>query len=485
MPAQETSNPEIRRTLGTFSIVLMVVAATAPLTVVAGTQPLVMTYTDNISIPVYYLVVGLILVVFSVGYTTMSKFVPNAGAFFSYIQAGLGKRMGLGAATMALLSYMLICIAVIAYLGYATASAITLFFPGVTVPWWICAFAWWAFIAFLGYHNIELSSKVLGFFLVAEVAVITILDVAIVGSGGGAGLDLAPFAPSNFLSGNPGLGLMWAVFGFIGYEATAVFRSEAKDPDKTIPRATYISVAFIAAFYGISAWCNVMGVGSAGALEAAYATQDAYMLDLAAVYVGQWLYDVMQCLLVTSLFACALSLHNVATRYTFMLSRVHVLPAPLGKVNGRHFAPSNASALISGVSLVLLAVVTVIGLDPLVVYAWFANAATLGLVSLQMLTSFSVIVFFRSHAREEGRWHTLVAPALSGLALAAITALVIVNFPTLTGDVVSAVVMGVLIPVSYLVGFLVAGHMKKAKPRDFAALSSLVVGEPVLAGAES
>ena len=35
------SSPQIKRTLGVFSIVLMVVAATAPLTVVAGTQPLV------------------------------------------------------------------------------------------------------------------------------------------------------------------------------------------------------------------------------------------------------------------------------------------------------------------------------------------------------------------------------------------------------------------------------------------------------------
>ena len=120
------SSPQIKRTLGVFSIVLMVVAATAPLTVVAGTQPLVMTYTENNSIPVYYLATGAILLLFSVGFTKMSGHVPNAGAFYSYIQAGLGKTMGLGAATMALLSYVLICIAVLAYLGYATANTIAL-----------------------------------------------------------------------------------------------------------------------------------------------------------------------------------------------------------------------------------------------------------------------------------------------------------------------------------------------------------------------
>lgn len=129
------SSPQIKRTLGVFSIALMVVAATAPLTVVAGTQPLVMTYTENNSIPVYYLATGAILLLFSVGFAKMSGHVPNAGAFYSYIQTGLGKTMGLGAATMALLSYVLICIAVLAYLGYATANTIALFAPAIEVPW--------------------------------------------------------------------------------------------------------------------------------------------------------------------------------------------------------------------------------------------------------------------------------------------------------------------------------------------------------------
>lgn len=472
-------SPQIKRTLGVFSIVLMVVAATAPLTVVAGTQPLVMTYTENNSIPVYYLATGAILLLFSVGFTKMSAHVPNAGAFYSYIQAGLGKTMGLGAATMALLSYVLICIAVLAYLGYATANTITLFAPSITLPWWLCAIAWWAAIAFLGYRNIDLSSKVLGVFLVLEVLSVTILDAAIIGTGGAEGLSLAPFAPSNFLSGVPGLGLMWAFFGFIGFEATAVFRNEAKDPEKTIPRATYIAVAFIALFYGFSGWCLVMGAGADGALAFAQEAQDAYALQLAAMYVGQWLYDVFQCLLVTSLFACALALHNVASRYTFTLSQVKVLPRFLGEVHPRHFAPSAASLAISITTFALLAIVTIANLDPLTVYAWFANTATLGLLLLQMLTSISVVVFFRRGNHQGSLWRCAIAPAAATVCLAFVASVVLSNFADLTGDMVSAVVMGALIPLSYLAGMAVAARMKKTRPTDFSNLSSLVSGKSV------
>lgn len=471
---EKGGTPEVKRTLGVWSIVMMCVAAAAPLTVVAGTQPLVMIYTENISIPVYYLATGLILVVFSVGFTTMSNFVPNAGAFYSYIQAGLGRKLGMGSATVALLAYVLICISVMAYLGYATSGAIALFFPELEIPWWICAFAWWAFTAYLGYHNIDLSSKVLGFFLIAEVAAVTILDVAALAHGASTGLDLAPFAPSNFLSGAPGLGLMWAFFGFIGFEATAVFKKEAKDPERTIPRATYITVAFIALFYGFSGYCLVSGVGSEGALAYALETEDAYALELAAAYVGQWLYDIIQCLLVTSLFACTLSLHNVASRYTYMLSSVKVLPEWLGRIHEKHLAPSNASLCITAISLILLGIVTLVGLDPLVVYAWFANSATLCLVLLQLLTSVSVIVFFRSHECRKGVLHTVVAPALAAAGLALVAGIVIVNFPDLTGSMVSALIMGAIIPLAFLVGFGIAARMEKKSPFDYVNLATLV-----------
>ena len=111
---------------------------------------------------------------------------------------GARETMGLGAATMALLSYVLICIAVLAYLGYATANTIALFAPAIEVPWWVCAIAWWAAIAFLGYRNIDLSSKVLGVFLVLEVLSVTILDVAIIGTGWKRRAQPRSFLPEQF-----------------------------------------------------------------------------------------------------------------------------------------------------------------------------------------------------------------------------------------------------------------------------------------------
>ncbi|MCV7063790.1 hypothetical protein H7I76_32770, partial [Mycolicibacterium vaccae] len=50
----------------------------------------------------------------------MSKFVPNPGAFYAYVTAGLGKHAGLGGAFLAIFAYWLIATATYAFLGSAT-----------------------------------------------------------------------------------------------------------------------------------------------------------------------------------------------------------------------------------------------------------------------------------------------------------------------------------------------------------------------------
>ncbi|GAA3367115.1 hypothetical protein GCM10020367_68800 [Streptomyces sannanensis] len=45
-------------------------------------------------------------------------------------------------------------------------------------------------------------------------------------------------------------GMFVLVLGaFIGFEGTAIYSEEAREPKRTIPRATYLAVAFLALFY--------------------------------------------------------------------------------------------------------------------------------------------------------------------------------------------------------------------------------------------
>src|SRR5258705_3174560 len=93
-----------RNRLGIPSVVFFVVAAAAPLTVIAGAVTTGYGVTGFGGIPVAFVTVTLILSVFAVGFVAMSRRIVNAGAFYTYVAQGLGRPAGVGAAWVALLA---------------------------------------------------------------------------------------------------------------------------------------------------------------------------------------------------------------------------------------------------------------------------------------------------------------------------------------------------------------------------------------------
>ncbi len=143
------------------------------------------------------------------------------------------------------------------------------------------------------------------------------------------------------LTGSPGIGLMFAIAAFIGFEATAIFRDEAKDPARTIPRATYVAVIGIGVFYTLASWALVMAWGPSGVVAQAAENPGAMILITTATYVGPIGEIIMNVLLITSMFACVLSFHNVITRYQHSMSNAGALPDRLGAVLPKYFAPTS------------------------------------------------------------------------------------------------------------------------------------------------
>jgi amino acid permease len=61
--------------------------------------------------------------------------------------------------------------------------------------------------------------------------------------------------------GDFGIEMTIAVHPFSGFEATAIYRAENSDPDRTISRATILVVLFIGFFYGFSSWALITALG--------------------------------------------------------------------------------------------------------------------------------------------------------------------------------------------------------------------------------
>ncbi|WP_111895367.1 APC family permease [Acinetobacter sp. MB5] len=459
--------------LGILSIVFMVIATAAPLTVMVAVTPLIITLGNGGGVVFDIMVATIIMLLFSVGFVAMSKYIDNAGAFYAFIQKGLGRSLGLGSASLAWVSYLFILIALEAYIGVAFSDLLKNFL-GIEIPWWILSLLVISIVGYLGYRHIELSSKFLGVALVAEIAVVLIVDLLFFQKNGVTGLASSAFSMNVVSSGSIGLGIMFAIFGFIGFESTVIFREEAKDPQKTIPRATYLAVILVGLFYCLSTWCLVSIVGPDKIM--AFTTQhgeNTYLL-VAEQYLGKFFSDIILVLLVTSLFACILSLHNVVVRYQYVLGKFGVLPSGLSKVHVKHNSPYMSSATQSVSSFVILGTLIFFQWDPVAnIYTWGAMAGTLGYMFILSLTCISVVVFFLKN-KEGSLWKTFIAPMLGLLGLLFCLGMAIINLPALVGDsTIVAKVVGLVLVCTFCLGVLIANIMKIKSPQKFDRLKEL------------
>src|SRR5919107_1908654 len=65
--------------LGTGGLLFSVLAATAPLMVVAGVMPTTFAVMGIVGQPLLFVLLGVVLVLFGIGYAEMSRHVHNAG----------------------------------------------------------------------------------------------------------------------------------------------------------------------------------------------------------------------------------------------------------------------------------------------------------------------------------------------------------------------------------------------------------------------
>jgi len=467
---EQSSEARLSGNIGAIGIAMMVVATAAPLTVMAGVAPLIIGYGNGAAAPMNAIVVAVVMLLFAIGFVSMSKYIDNAGAFYAYIQKGMGRIFGLGSASLAVFSYTLILIALEAYIGFVLSDAVANIF-NVALPWWLYTIGVVAFVGVLGYRNIEVSTKVLGVALILEIAVILLLNLSVISNVGMSGIDSTPFELSTFLSGSPGLGILFAIFGFIGFESTVVYREEARNPERTIPLATYIAVIFIGVLYFISMWCVVLGVGTDDLLRVATGNAEGMYLDLVTAYLGSAMHDVSQVLLITSLFAVVISIHNIVARYKYILGNCGVLMAKLGKVHDVHASPYVASAVQTFVSVSLLLTAAILGLDPVTqTYAWGAATGTLGYMVIVALACLSVIIFFAKYPEPSHALKTKVAPSLAFIGLLGFLYIALNNLSALTGSeghAVNVTIISLLI-LSFLIGSGGAVFMMLKAPQRFA-----------------
>ncbi|VXC15288.1 Amino acid permease-associated region [Burkholderia sp. 8Y] len=474
---EPTPSTELRKgALGLGFIVFFVISAAGPLVAIAGGYPLGIMLGNGAGTPSLLVATVAILLLFAACYTAMARHVTNAGGFYAFTARGLGGTAGGAAAWIALLGYNTMQIGLYGMFGAVSAGFMSTHF-GIDAPWWVYSLIALVSIAVLGYRQIDLSAKVLSLLVMGEYVVVLLLDIAILRSGGAHGIDLTSFSPRVFTSGTPAIGFLFCFATFIGFEATTIYSEEAKDPQRTVPLATYISVLLIGAFYCFSVWCMIVGAGANDIVKTLTALADptTFLYSLSDHYANHALTTAMSVLFITSVYAGLLAFHNSASRYFFASGREGLLPKALGRTHVRHGSPHIGSIAQSAVALVVVVAFIVLRADPvLTLFSWLTNVATLCIIALMALSSAAVFVFFkRLPSRDESVLRVAVFPVISGLALAVVLVLAIVNFPLLTGaGATLSYALTALLPIFAVAGILAARSLKRRDRASYERLGS-------------
>ncbi|MDZ3992559.1 APC family permease [Pseudomonas sp. Teo4] len=471
--SEKSRNVRLIGSMGVPALVLTVLAFSAPMSVVEGFLPLAIGFGGPGAV-FAVLITTIVLLLFASGYVTMARHVPKPGAFYAFISAGLGKITGLGAAFLAVFGYMCVIGGSFIFLGLNIENLIESM-VGIHSSWVFWAVFGWAVVGVLGYFHIELSAKILSVAMVFEVLIVVIFNCFVLGKGGAEGLQISPFTPSAFSQGNMATTLLFAILVFMGFEATALFRDEVREPNKTIPRATYGAVLFIGVLYTFSTYSLVSAYG-VDAWEVAKNRPTEMFAQAAGHFVAPVFTQIAYVSVVISIFAAVLAIHNVISRYVFSLAVDKVLPRSLAKIHKKHCSPYIASLVVSVV--VGLAMIPGLGSIPgEVLYGVVTGIGAIAVIFLMGLVSCAVVAWFLINGTPKGvsKFKTFWAPGFSAIMLIGTTIFACVHLEVILGgepsqnDWVIVMMAGV-----FMLGVIIATYFRCFKPSNYTALGSAV-----------
>ena len=299
--------------LGLSGVLFCIVTGAAPIAAMLFNVP-VAVLGGGFAAPAAFLVATIVLTIFAVGYIEMARTVTAAGGFYSFVTHGFGTVMGMGTAALISLCYVIFCSAVLGVTGYFASTSFNEWFS-IDIPAWVFMIIFLAIITALSWFHIELTSKILGVFLVTELIGLLIFGFAVLFQGGAEGVSLSPLNPAElfdntaaikaFGAGAVGIALFGAFWSWVGFEMAPNYAEESNDPKRIAGIAMYTSVIGLGILYVFISWMFVTGWGNQGAADAVAAQ---YNGDIASAfypltdkYVGSALTTLFEILIVTGL----------------------------------------------------------------------------------------------------------------------------------------------------------------------------------------
>lgn len=333
----------------------------------------------------------------------------------SHITATFGRAIGFVGSTGLAFGYLLIAVGCVAQfsqymkplLGQAPPASAGAAGTGIGTTFVLeilCVIA----AAFMMIRGVRISAWAGVVLEVLSISVILlVLTIALIQHG----LTLAPLVPTGVTASQVVAGMVLATLGFVGFESAACLSVEAKDPQRTIPRAVTGSALLAGAMYLYASYAQIVGFGGADQLAA-----DATPLNTLADGLGvHWLALAIDVGAVASNFACVTGSLTAASRVLRSMGESKLVHSKLAATHPTRRTPHVAILLLSAAALSAALGMAAEGINELDVYSYTGTLGTFGYMLAYMLMGLGTPILVRRLAPGKG----IAAAALCGVTATA------------------------------------------------------------------
>jgi amino acid transporter len=354
-----------------------------------------------------------------------AKRIHAAGALYDYISAGFGERAGFVFGWVYLGGLIVLAVAIPLLIGGIASDWLAS--HNIHIPYWTLDLIYCGILFCVLYFGVKISTRVQLTLVMISATVVTIFMVYVIFKSGSN--STKPFNPSSAGGiNNFFYGVLYSILLFVGFESAANLAEETSNPKRNVPRAVLLSVGIVAIYFVIVSYAQAVGFHlDAKAWVASGAPVIVLALPKAAGgYGSQFLFDVINVILILDVAAVGIGAATAATRLLFSLARDRRVPGAFAKVSKRWGTPS-----VSIITIVLIAVAEIVwvraahGILPLggapeyfIFFLWMAQYGSLSLAVLYAAVSIAGLFGLWNEARREALvGAVVVALFVTGLAI--------------------------------------------------------------------
>jgi len=388
------TNPDYglrREILSPMETLAQSVSTMAPTTTPAATIPLVCALAGNGTWLAYVLATGAILLV-ALCISRFASHSASPGSLYNYASMILPPWLEATVAWSLLLAYVATGSSVIGgfyhYANLLLHDATGHGFSAVLLSVLVTGVSIW-----IAYRDVKISARLMLWIEAASVTVIVAVVVLLLVRHGWH-WDWDELHLRGMTGSGLRLGLVLALFSFVGFESATTLGSEARNPLKSIPRAVILSSLLGGAFFTVCAYAEVLGFHSVGQDLGASQAPMYVLARVGGVPIFGLLIDIGA---LVSLFAGTLACITAAARVLLLMAHNGLAHTWLRTTHAQNRTPSLAVVITGIAALLPVAVLAGRGASGLDVYGWMGSLATYGFIVAYALVCVALPRYLRDH----------------------------------------------------------------------------------------